>query len=55
MDKDTLTNNTLIIDTAFDKLRLQIKDAIPIQNIKSKINNQVDLFSGPLIQSSART
>ena len=44
MDKSMLTNNTIIIDTASDRLRLQVKEAIDIQNLKPNINKQTDLF-----------
>ena len=44
-----MINNTLIIDTTSDKLKLQIKEAIQILEIKPKINIKVDFFSWSLL------
>ena len=42
IDKDTLINNTTIIDAAFDKLRLHFKETIHIQT-----HMQLELVSNP--------
>ena len=49
MDKSMLVNNTVIIDTASDRLRLQVKEAIHIQNLRPNINKQTDLFQTSIL------